>query len=374
MTPARTATSLLLALAAGTAVGVPACAAGPPPRPPTEEEVRSFLSDVGQAFASADEAALRGFFEGGDAYPDRDLERLRAAEFWTLRPASRVTRLGPDAFRIRLLPGRQPPPRGPVSMRIHLELPVRRGGDGQLRILSREETARLADLPVPETHEAEEIVELEAPQEGDFGREAGHHYATGLRVAAGGDEVCLLVRFDPPLAGPGLRVDRPLSERQSFSFGEEIRVEMSFDADADGGTGFDMESFFRRKDGDGAQRVREWADFGAEAKLHVAGKKFVESDGTRTLGLRVKLSRVSLELRGPGTWADAGEALLERTLEDPEVGIDGDTLTVRVPAALLPLRAGDTYRVMLEENGRSSITLKARRGKASTGCPAAPET
>jgi hypothetical protein len=347
-----------------------ACSPAPPPEPPTDEEVRSFLSEVGEAWSRGEEGALREFFEGGASYPRQEFELLKGAEFWTLRPASRVERLGPDAFRIRLLPERQPERRGPISMRMSLELPVRWGRDGQLRILTRAETERLARLPVPEAPEGEAVVELDFPDESEFGWQAGNHYATELRAEADGEQVCLSIRFEPPLTGPKLRADLPLSERQVFHSGDEIQLEMSLDADASDTTGFRMEDFYRQLDGSGSantQRIQEWAGFGTEAKLEVDGRKFVQSDGSRNWGLRVKLSKVALQIERPGAWSDRGEVVFDKTHEDPEVAVEGDTLTVEIPASVLPLQGGGAYRVMLEKNGGHSLMLKARQGR--TGRP-----
>jgi hypothetical protein len=328
--------------------------------------VRSFLSKVGEAAATADESALRGFLEGGSSYPNEDFAMLRSTEFWKLRPASRVKRLGPDAFHITFLPEQPPAREGAITVSVRVTVPVRRGKDGQLRVLSRKETERLAKLPVPEDPEGE-VVALEHPEEGALGRDAGTHYATELWAEAHGDQVRLSLRFDPPLTRPGLRADLPVKD--TFHSGEEIQLEISFDADASAATGFRMDELYRRMqeiergaDSGRAQQIQQWQDFGVDKSLALDGKKFVQSDGARAWGLRATLRNVAPEIVQAGMLRHSGEVVFEKTLADPEIKIEDDVLTLTVPAALLPMRAGGAYRVMLHNNGGRGVLLKARKG------------
>jgi hypothetical protein len=339
---------------------------GPPPEIPNAEEVRSFLSKVGAAAATADESALRGFLEGGSSYPSEEFAMLRSTEFWKLRPASRVRRLGPDAFHITFLPEQPPAREGAVTVSVRVTVPVRRGKDGQLRVLSRKETERLGKLPVPEDPEGE-VIALDYPDEGALDRDAGRHYATELWADAHGDQVRLSLRFDPPLTRPGLRSDLPVKD--TFHSGEEIQVEISFDADASAATGFRMDDLYRRMqeiekgaDHGRAQEIQQWQDFGVDKRLALDGKKFVQSDGARAWGLRATLRTVAPEIVQAGMLRHGGEVVFEKTLGDPEIRMEGDLLRVTVPAALLPMRAGGAYRVMLHNNGGRGVLLKARRG------------
>jgi hypothetical protein len=362
--------SILAALLA--AAGAVACGAlgstGHPPEPPSAEEVSALLSAAAEAASRGDDAALRECVEGGASYPEPELARLKASQFWTFRPAGRPRRLGPDAFRIRLLPERQSEPQGAVSVRVRLELPVRRGGDGRLRILSHDESERLEKLPPPEPPEGGPVVALPFPEEGDVGWDAARHYATELQAGAEAGQVCLSLRFDPPLTGPGLRADLPLGEGQTVGFGDEVRTELSLDADADATTGFPMADLYRQLGGAGsAERIQEWRDFGSDARLSVHGKKFVQTDGSRGWGFRVELRKVAPQVVGPGSWSDPGEVFFEKTQADPEVEVAGEVLTLRLPAAAVPMRAGAAYRVMLEANGGSSLPLKAHMGTAAAG-------
>lgn len=339
---------------------------GPPPGIPNAEEVRSFLAKVGQAAATADERALRGFLEGGSSYPSEDLAMLRSTEFWKLRPVARVRRLGPDAFHLTFLPEQPPAREGAITVSVRARVAVRRGKDGQLRVLSRKETERLAKLPVPEDPEGE-VVALDYPDEGALGREAGTHYATELWAEANRDQVRLSLRFDPPLTRPGLRADLPVKD--TFHSGEEIRVEISFDADASAATGFRMDELYRRMqeiekgaDHGRAQQIQQWQGLGVDKSLALDGKKFVQSDGARAWGLRATLRTVAAEIAQAGMIRHSGQVVFEKTLADPEIKLEGDVLALTVPAALLPMRAGGAYRFMLQNNGGSGVLLKARKG------------
>jgi hypothetical protein len=336
-----------------------------PPDIPSAEEVRTFLSNVGQA-ATGNEKDLRRFFEGGSSYPQEDFAMVTSSEFWKLRPAARVKRLGPDAFHISFLPEQPPAQAGAMTVSVRVTLPVRRGKDGQLRVLSRTETERLEKLPVPEEPPGE-VVALEYPDEGSFGRDAGSHYATELWAEAQGDQVRLSLRFDPTLTRPGLRADLPIKE--TFYSGEEMRLEVSFDADANGGTGFRMDDLYRRMqeiekgvDYGRPQLIEQWQGLGVDKRLSLEGKKFVQSDGTRAWAVRATLRNVAPEAAGAGMIRDGGEVVFEKTLADREVKVDDDVLTLTIPAALLPMRAGGAYRFMLHNNGGSGVLLKARQG------------
>jgi hypothetical protein len=336
------------------------------PPEPNAEEVRSFLSKVGAAAASGDETALRAFFEGGSSYPKEDLAMLRSVEFWKLRPARRVKRLGSDAFHINFLPEQPPVRDGAVTMSVRVTVPVRRGRDGQLRVLTRKETERLAKLPVPEDPEGE-VVALEHPEEGSLGRAAGTHYATELWADVRGAQVRLSFRFEPPLTGPQLRTDVPL--KADFMFGEEVQLKIDFDADANGATGFRMEDHYRRmqevEKGGNASRPQEielWKDFGLDKRLTLDGRKQVQGDGTRAWALRATVRSVAPEIVQAGMTRDHGEVVFEKTLGDPEIEVEGDVLTFTVPAALLPMRAGSAYRVMFHENGGRGVILRPQKG------------
>jgi len=341
---------------------VVSCGAGKstPQDPPSAEEVRSFLANVAAAASGGDESSLHRFLDGGSSYPERELAMLRSAEFWKLGPASRVKRLGPDAFTIRLSPEEQPKTQGAVRLSMHIALPVRRGRDGQLRILSHREAERLAKLPVPEPPDGGAVVALDFPDEGGLGHEVGRHFATELWAEAHGDQVRLSIRFEPPLTGPRLRADLPITER--LLFGEEIRVEIAIDADASEATGFRMDQFYRRFPDEG-QRIQAWAGFGVDKQLSVDGKKFVQADGSRAWGLRAALQNVAWELNPSGSSTSRGEVVFEKTLADPEVKVEGDVLTLSVPAAVLPMKAGGGYRVMLERNGGHAPRLRPRQGR-----------
>lgn len=332
------------------------------PDPPSAEEVRSFLASVAAAASGGDESSLHRFLDGGSSYPERELAMLRSAEFWKLRPAPRVKRLGPDAFTIRLLPEEQPKAQGAVRLSVHIALPVRRGRDGQLRILSYREVERLEKLPVPEPPDGGAVVALDFPDEGGLGHEAGRHFATELWAEAHGDQVRLSIRFDPPLTGPRLRADLPIAERLLLFGGEEIRVEVAIDADASEATGFRMDEFYRRLPDEG-QRIQAWAGFGVDKQLSVDGKKFVQADGSRAWGLRAALQNVAWELHPSGSSTNRGEVVFEKTLAGPEVKVEDDVLTLSVPAAVLPMKAGGSYRVMLEHNSGHALLLKARKGR-----------
>lgn len=335
MTALRPGIAVALALAAATVSCKGARSPAPPASLPTADEVKSFLAKV--AAASSEEGELRRFFEGGASYPADDFATVRSTEFWRLRPASRVKRLGPDAFSIGFAPAQPPESHGALTVSWRVTLPVRRGRDGQLRVLSRQEAERLATLPVPEEPPGE-VVLLDCPEEGSFGRQPGKHYATELRATVQGDTVGLALRFEPPLAGPGLATDRPVKE--DFGLGDEVSVEIALDADASGATGFDK-------------------------SLAVAGKKFVQGDDVQAWGLRVTLRNVAREAAGPGAVRDRGEVVLEKTLSDPEVEVEEDRLTLTVPAALLPMKAGTAYRVMLQGNSGHGLKLKEGRGIAA---------
>lgn len=350
-------------LLAATAVACQAPRSASPPAPPSAEEVRSFLSEV--AAASADESRLRRFFEDGASYPADDFAILRSSEFWKLRPTSRVKRLGPDAFRINFLPAQAPQRQGPLTVNTRITVPVRRGRDGQLRILSRKETERLAKLPVPEDPDGE-VVALDYPDEGSLGRQPGTHYATELRAAVQGDSVRLTVRFDPPLTSPDLTADRPVKE--DVGLGDEIRVEIAFDADASAATGFRMDEFYRRLDEvekgtyGRAQQVQQWQDFGVDKRLVLKGTKFVQRDGVRAWGLHAALSDEAPESAGDGAIRHNRVVVFEKTLADPEVEAEDDLLTLTVPAALLPMKVAASYRVMLQNNGGQAPRQRAQRG------------
>jgi len=367
----RRLASLLSLLGFSLSCGAAPSSSSNPSQAPTAEEVRSFLSKVAAAAASGKESDLHRFFEKGPSYPREDFALIKGSEFWKLAPGRRVKRLGPDAFQIRLRPEEQPPTEGAIQMRVRIDLPVRRDKEGQLRILSRKETERLEKLPVPEAAEGEAVVELDYPEEGDFGREAGKHFATEFWATASADRVRLHIRFDPPLTGPKLRADLPIEE--NFHFGEEIRVEMSLDADANGATGAPMDRFYERLkevekgfESANSQRMREWKGFGTDGKLNIEGKKFVTEDGGRAWGLRASLRNVAPEVLEAGAWTDRGEKVFEKAQTDPELKVEGDVLTVTVPAALLPMKPGSAYRVMLEHNSGHSLRLKARKGKAGS--------
>lgn len=367
----RRLASLLSLLAFSLSCGATPSSYSHPPQAPTAEEVRSFLSRVAAAAASGKESDLHRFFEKGSSYPRKDFALIKGSEFWKLAPGKRVKRLGPDAFQIRLRPEEQPPEQGAIQVRVRIDLPVRRDKEGQLRILSRKESERLEKLPVPESPEGEAVVELDYPEEGDFGWEAGKHFATEFWVAASEREVRLNIRFEPPLTGPKLRADLPIQE--NFHFGEEIRVEMSLDADANGATGAAMDRFYERLkeiekgfESANSQRVLEWKGFGTDRKLNIDGKKFVTEDGGRSWGLRASLRNVAPEVLEAGAWTDRGEKVFEKGLTDPELKVEGDVLTLTVPAALLPMKPGGAYRVMLEHNSGHSLRLKARTGKAGS--------
>jgi hypothetical protein len=355
----RNAVVLLLAVATVTCKG--ARSASHPPAAPGPDEVKSFLSKV--AAASADEGELRKFFEGGGSYPANDLAMIKSTEFWTLRPAPRVKRLGPDAFQINFVPSEAPQTGGAVSVSWRVTLPVRRGKDGQLRVLSRKETERLQKLPVPEEPQGETLA-LDYPDEGSLGRQAGTHYATELRATVQGDTVRLSLRFDPPLTGPGLTTVRPV--KADFGLGDEIRLEIAIDADANAATGFRMDEAYRRiheaEKGvhDRTMEIKAWQGFGLDKLLILEGKKFVQGDGVRAWGLRATLSNEAHESAGVGMVRYNREVVLEKTLADPEIEVRDDLLTLTVPAALLPMKAGASYRVMLQNNGGYAREKKAR--------------
>lgn len=339
---------------------------GAPPEIPGPEEVRTFLSRVGEAAAAADESALRGFFEGGASYPDEDFAMLRSSQFWLLRPARRVKRLGPDAFQIDFLPEQPPAREGPVTMSVRVTVPVRRGKDGQFRVLARKEAERLAKVPVPEDPEGE-VVALDYPDEGGLGRTAGTHYATEMWAEARGQDVGLSFRFDPPLTAPGLSADRPVKDR--FHSGEEIQLEIWFDADASAATGFRMDELYRRMQElekgaypHRAQEIQRWQGLGVEKRLALDGKKFVQADGVRAWAMRATLRDVAPEIVQEGMLSLGGDVVYEKTLADPEIAIEDDVFTLTVPAALLPMTAGGAYRVMLQNNGGSGVLLKPRKG------------
>jgi hypothetical protein len=295
---------------------------------------------------------------------------ILGSDFWKLQPSRRIKRLGADAFQIRLLPQKQEPTTGFMQVRTYLDLPIRRDKEGHLRILSRKETERLEKLPVPETPGGEPVVDLDHPDEADSARKGGRHFATEFWAEASADTVRLHIRFDPPLTGPKLRADLPIGE--TFHFGEEIRVELSVDADASASTGFRMGGFYERLkqiekgfETANAQRMREWEGFGTDKKLNVEGKKFVTEDGGRAWGLSVSLRNVAPEIEQSGGWVDRGEKVFEKTQSDPEMKVEGDVLTIAVPALLLPMRPGGPYRVMLEHNGGYALRLKAAKGRVA---------
>ena len=71
-----------------------------PPVAPTVEQVRALLADAERAAASGDAAAMDRLFADRPRVSDEDRRRFEASRFWTLAPGKRVSRLGPDAFRI----------------------------------------------------------------------------------------------------------------------------------------------------------------------------------------------------------------------------------------------------------------------------------
>jgi hypothetical protein len=364
----RAGIAVLVALGTAAVTCKTTGSASQPPAPPSLEEVQSFLSKV--AAASADESELRRFFEGGGSYPREDLAFVKSLEFWKLRPASRVKRLGPDAFQVNFLPEQPDQRDGVVTVRMRVTLPVRRGRDGQLRVLSRQETERLAKLPLPEEPEGE-VVTLDYPDEGALGRQAGYHYATELQATAQADTVTIGLRFDPPLTGPGLRADVPVTD--TLGFGDEIGIEISFDADADPGTGVRLDELYRRAQEaekgtvfNRPQQIAQWKDFGVDKTLAVQGKKFVQSDGSRAWGLRIVLRNEVPELAPDGGIRFVHDVVLEKALGDAEVRVAGDLLTISVPAGLLPMRAGASYRAMIEQNSGYSRETGARKGRVGT--------
>jgi hypothetical protein len=363
--------SLLLAVALSCESGVSSSATRPPEKP-TVEEVRTFLSLVAAAVTTGREADLHRFFENPSSYPEEDFATIKSSKFWQLQLSRQITRLGPDAFRIRLLPPPAPPSQGFIQIRSYIDLPVRRDRNGQLRILSRRETERLKKLPVPQAAEGDAVVELDYPDEGDSSREGGRHFATEIWADAGAIEIRLHLRFDPPLTGPKLRADLPTMEGLS-PLGGEISVELSLDADASGTTGSRMDQVYRRLnelDGGSSslylQRIREWDGFGTDKKLTIEGKKFVTEDGGRAWAIRVALRNVTAEVESAGGWSDRGETVFEKTQTAPEVKVGGDILTITVPVALLPMRQGGSYRVVLEQNSGHGLLLKARKGRVGT--------
>jgi hypothetical protein len=363
--PAR---RVVLSFLAAAVVACQASLSASPPAPPGAEEVRSFLASVAAAAASGDESQFRRFLEGGASYPPEDLAFIKSVEFWKRRPAFPVKRLGPDAFSINFMPEQTDARDGPATFRMRVTLPVRRGRDGQLRVLSRAETERLARLPLPE-EPVGEVMAFDHPDEGSLRREPGRHYLAELQAAVVGEAVRLSLRFDPPLQGPNLRTDRPVSH--DFAFGDEIRVQIYFDADASADTGFRMDAFYQRAqevekgmDYGRAGQIQRWRGLGVDKRLDVHGKKFVQDDGARAWGLRVSLSDVTLELDkgGGGIVRYQTAVAFEKTLVDPEITVADDVLTIIVPATLLPMKAGAGYRVALENNGGFAPPETARRG------------
>ena len=87
--------------------------------------------------------------------------------------------------------------------------------------------------------------------------------------------------------------------------------------------------------------------------------------------MRAILKNVAPEIVQAGMTRDGGKVVFEKTLADPEMKVEGDVLTLTVPAALLPMRAGGDYRVMLHNNGGRGALLKARKGivRAEAGPP-----
>jgi hypothetical protein len=357
----------LLALAtAALTCTVDSSALESPSAVPGAEEVRSFLAQVTAAVAGGNESELRRFFEGGASYPAEDLAFIRSVEFWKRRPAFPVQRLGPDGFSINFMPEQPDARQGVATFRMRVTVPVRRGKDGQLRVLSRAETERLARRPRPEPPVGE-LMAFNHPDEGSLRREPGKHYLTELRAAAAGEVVRLSLRFDPPLQGPNLRTDRPV--KQDPGSGAEIRVQICFDADARADTGYRLDAFYQRAqevekgvDYGRAGQIRRWQGFGLDKRLDLKGTKFVQDDGARAWAVRVSLSDVATELEEEGIVRYHTSVAFDKTLSDAEVEVADDVLTITVPATLLPMKAGAPYRVMLEMNSGSAQPGTARRG------------
>lgn len=347
-----------------------ACGGASAPRntqKPSLDQVAALLGAVGKAADAGDDKAMRACFE--DGLGSDEFAMFKSSKFWTLPMDKRVKRLGPDAFQINLSEPVQKMSNGFMSMRRSIDLPLRWGTDGQLRILNHEEVERLEKLPVPETPGGEPIVELGLPDSGSSMRDT-QHFASEFWITTAGDQTTFHIRFDPPLVTSDVVANRPTPEGAS-SFAGEISVDFYLDADDDPATGTRMDKVYESAGGNWADRAKVYKDFGIDRLLTIDGKKNDAADGKKVwvLDLGLKTYTARPEARGSDTIIlTEGEKLTEKTQTDPAVRVESDVLTFTVPTSMAAVKPGGTYRVQLPNNSNvsSSEMLKILRGKVGS--------
>jgi hypothetical protein len=323
---------------------------------PTVEQVRELLAEAGRAAAAGDDDALRRLFVDRRGVPDEEFQMFKASEFWTLTPARRVSRLGPDAFSVTLRAPAQKLGEA-ITVRKSLDLPLRWNAEGRLVILGAAEAERLARLPVPETPGGEPVVALVGPDD-DSSLAGTNHFASEFWITASGETTRFHIRFDPPLVSAALRADLPPAPGAS-SFGGEIWVEFQLDADGDPATGTRLDRVYEQAGGTWATGAAFYRDFGIDRVLKVHGKKNVMPGGQKAWTLDVELMTHSAKPEKAGSDTailTGGDSLVRKSVTQEGLDISGDVLVLTVPTAAAGVSPGGRYRVFLPSNSDVSTS------------------